>query len=176
MGDVALEPDAKDWTWVITRACPECGFNPLAVQAKELPTTIRRDAASWAGALAATDARLRTRSDRWSTLEYGCHVRDALGIFDQRLALMLSEVDPTFANWDQDETARAGGYDLQDPTMVAGQLAAAAEVVARRYEEVQEDEWSRPGMRSNGSRFTVASLGTYLVHDVEHHLWDLTTL
>jgi hypothetical protein len=173
---VGIEPDERDWTWVLTRPCPECGFDPEGVQVHELPMSIRADASSWVRALAAGGTRHRTREDRWSTLEYGCHVRDALGVFDHRLARMLTEDDPTFENWDQDKTAQASRYDLQEPSIVAGELAAAAEAVARRYETVDDDGWSRPGTRSNGSRFTVASLGTYLLHDVAHHLWDLTTL
>jgi hypothetical protein len=35
--------------------------------------------------------------------------------------------------------------------------------------------WDRPGLRSNGSRFTVASLGRYHLHDVVHHLRDVAT-
>jgi hypothetical protein len=173
---MAIEPDDKDWTWVLTRPCPECGFDPEGVRATELPASIRADASSWVRALAAPDASHRTRDDRWSTLEYGCHVRDALDVFDVRLTRMLTEDDPTFDNWNQDATAEEGRYELQEPTVVAGELAAAGEVVAERYERVAGDEWSRTGTRSNGSRFTVASLGTYLLHDIAHHLWDLTTL
>lgn len=24
---MAIVPDTKDWTWVLERACPECGFD-----------------------------------------------------------------------------------------------------------------------------------------------------
>ena len=33
--------------------------------------------------------------------------------------------------------------------------------------------WDRRGTRSNGSVFTVESLGRYHLHDVVHHLWDV---
>ena len=26
----AITPDTKDWTWVLERTCPECGFDPAA--------------------------------------------------------------------------------------------------------------------------------------------------
>ena len=35
------------------------------------------------------------------------------------------------------------------------------------------DRWDRSGRRSDGARFTVASLGRYHLHDVEHHLYDV---
>jgi hypothetical protein len=36
------------------------------------------------------------------------------------------------------------------------------------------DQWERPGRRSDGARFTVESIGRYYLHDIEHHLWDVT--
>jgi len=34
-------------------------------------------------------------------------------------------------------------------------------------------QWSRPGRRSNGSVFTMESLGLYYLHDGQHHLHDV---
>ena len=48
-------------------------------------------------------------------LEYGAHVRDVCRVFGARLALMQRRVeDPSFPNWDQDETA------LAEQLLVAG--------------------------------------------------------
>ena len=120
------------------------------------------------------DVAGRPRSDKWSGLEYACHVRDVLRVFDGRLLLMLTEQGPLFENWDQDETALADRYDLQDPAVVAAELVAAADVLADRYESVTESQWTRPGTRSNGSQFTVETLAIYGLHDPIHHLWDVT--
>ena len=35
-------------------------------------------------------------------------------------------------------------------------------------------QWDRPGRRSNGSVFTVDTLARYHLHDVEHHLHDVS--
>ena len=35
-------------------------------------------------------------------------------------------------------------------------------------------QWDRPGRRGNGSVFTVDSLARYHLHDVEHHLVDVS--
>ena len=56
----------------------------------------------------------RPQPDVWSPLEYGAHVRDVYRLFDARLAQLLSEDTPTFASWDQDETAIAERYREQD--------------------------------------------------------------
>ena len=111
----------------------------------------------------------RPRPGVWSVLEYGCHVRDVHRIFDQRVHLMLAEDDPQFPNWDQDETALADDYASQRPDTVAAELAAAAEAVADTYATVPDDAWSRRGLRSNGSEFTVASIAVYHLHDIVHH-------
>jgi hypothetical protein len=39
---------------------------------------------------------------------------------------------------------------------------------------VDRAQLGRTGRRSNGSVFTVASLSQYFLHDVVHHLWDVT--
>jgi hypothetical protein len=170
---VAIPPDTKDWTWVITSACPECGFDARRHPRGSTASVLRAVSKAWDTALARDSVRTRERPDRWSTLEYGCHVRDAHRVFGGRLDSMLREDDPTFPNWDQDETARLERYDQQDPTAVARELVTAANVLAARFDSVTEPQWSRRGTRSNGSVFTVETLGSYALHDVVHHLWDV---
>ena len=80
------------------------------------------------------DARTRPEPGKWSPLEYACHVRDVLRLYDQRLELMLSQDDPLFPNWDQDETAVADRYAEQDPAEVAAALRQAALAIAGRFE------------------------------------------
>lgn len=168
-----IDPDTKDWTWVLERRCPECGFEAVAVDRDRLGAEIRANAEGWQQALAAPRATERPRPTVWSPTEYACHVRDVHRIFAGRVAVMLAEDDPRFPNWDQDESAVAERYDLQLPDQVAAELAETAERVATAYDGVAGDAWQRAGTRSNGDRFTVESLGRYHLHDVVHHLWDV---
>ena len=168
-----IEPDDKDWTWVLDRPCPECGFDASAVDPRRLGDAVRATLPRWDAALAGVDARQRPEPTVWSHLEYGAHVRDVFRVFVERLRLMLAQDDPQFANWDQDATAIADRYDLQDPAVVAGELASAAEAIAADFDAVPDDAWGRPGRRSNGSVFTVETLGVYFLHDVVHHLHDV---
>ena len=81
----------------------------------------------------------------WSPLEYGAHVRDVFRLFDQRLLLMLTEDDPRFANWDQDETAIRERYAEQDPEVVADELEAAAEHHGRPHRRASvRTSWTGP--------------------------------
>ena len=91
-----------------------------------------------------------------------------------RVTRMVTEDEPHFENWDQDETAREQRYDLQEPGVVALELAESADDVAWIYESVPAGSWDRVGIRSNGSVFTVDSIGRYHLHDVVHHLWDVS--
>ncbi|MBP2452788.1 DinB family protein [Mycolicibacterium lutetiense] len=168
-----LAPDTKDWTWVCSRACAECGFDPTTVRSAEVAGLIRDDSGQWVPRLHATAVEVRTRPDRWSVLEYGCHVRDVHRIFEHRLQLMLTEEAPQFPNWDQDATAVADDYGSQDPRTVATELFEAASIVADTYDHVPADAWSRRGLRSNGSAFTVATIAIYHLHDIVHHAHDV---
>ncbi len=115
----------------------------------------------------------RPRPDQWSALEYGAHVRDVFTTCLGRLEKMLGEDDPTFMNWDQDATAVEDDYAGQDPFEVARQLESNAIAFADAYDRVEDTEWARTGMRSDGARFTVESFGRYVLHDPVHHVWDV---
>jgi hypothetical protein len=168
-----IEPDTKDWTWVLTRQCPECGFDPAPVHHTQVAERIRSDAAEWVPRLHEPGANARRQPTVWSTLEYGCHIRDVHRMFNYRVRLMLTEDEPQFPNWDQDETAIADDYASQDPAMVANELVDAASIVADTYANVPADAWTRRGSRSNGSEFTVATISIYHLHDIVHHAYDV---
>lgn len=161
---------------MLARPCPECGFEPTSVHHTDVAARIRADAAEWVPRLARQGVEERPRPSVWSTLEYGCHIRDVHRIFNHRVRLMLDEDDPQFPNWDQDETARADDYGSQHPGTVATELFDAANVVADTYDNVPADAWSRRGLRSNGSEFTVASIAIYHLHDIVHHAWDVSSI
>ncbi|MCX6397245.1 MAG: DinB family protein [Propionibacteriales bacterium] len=170
---MAIEPDTKDWTWVLDEPCAECGFDPAAVAVTDLPDLIEQNLRGWDGVLTGPDAAVRPAAHIWSPLEYGCHVRDVHRLFAERVRLMLDVDDPVFANWDQDVTAVEDRYGDQDPRVVADEMAVAAAAIAAVFADVHPEQWQRTGRRSNGSAFTVASLGAYYLHDVVHHLHDI---
>jgi hypothetical protein len=135
---------------------------------------VRDNARQWQAVLTGADVRVRPDESTWSPLEYACHVRDVFRLYDARLRLMLTEDDPLYPNWDQDETAVAERYGEQDPRTVAEEIVAAGEQVATRFDGVTADDWRRTGRRSDGASFTVETFGRYFAHDWVHHLWDVT--
>ncbi len=169
----AITPDDKDWTWVLERPCPECGFDAASVDVTATGDAVRANAASWIEVLGSDDVRERPDPETWSALEYSCHVRDVYSLFAMRLALMINELDPMFANWDQDETALAERYLEQDPATVADELQAASVIIADGFDAVSGDQWTRTGRRSDGASFTVDTFARYFLHDPVHHLADV---
>jgi hypothetical protein len=172
---VEPEPDTKDWTWTLQRRCPQCGLSAGEIGLDEVATRAFVAAEEWVQILRSSPAvTARPEPHIWSPLEYGAHVRDVFRLFDARLNLMLTADDPTFENWDQDETAIRERYAEQDPEVVADQLEAAAQTMVDHIRALRSDQLARTGRRSDGSEFTVVTLLQYFLHDVIHHLWDVT--
>jgi hypothetical protein len=172
---MAIVPDTKDWTWVLQRPCPECGFDTQSFPVTAVPDLLMTNANAWREMLTGPgDLRRRPAPDKWSALEYGCHVRDVFRLYDQRLELMLTTDDPLFPNWDQDATAVADRYQDQDPAEVAATLTEAGQALANRFDTVTGSQWERPGRRSDGASFTVETFARYFIHDPVHHLYDVT--
>ena len=167
-------PDTKDWTWVLQRRCPQCGFDAGTLPADRIAPTLLDAVARLAAALERPDALQRPERDVWSPLEYACHVRDMCRVFDARLQRMLAEDGPAFDSWDQDATAVEDDYASQPVDAVRAQVQHDAGLLAGRYAAVPDDAWSRTGARSDGATFTVLSLGRYMTHDAVHHVWDVT--
>jgi hypothetical protein len=178
--------DTKDWTWTLTQACDQCGLDVSALQRSELGTKYRAQAGAFRELLGrkAVVGRRPPVADGappvWSALEYGCHVRDALAVLEERLARMLKSgmfgrrpKAPTFVDWNQDQAAIDGDYANADRDKLIYDLAATAGRVADQLDRVRGEQWERYGTRSDGKTFTVESLGRYFLHDVYHHRWDV---
>lgn len=170
----------KDWTWVLERTCDECGYEAWATDRGGLAAQVRTTGATWRGLLGR--GRLvevaPTSGDRtWSVLEYGCHTRDVFELFEARIRLMLKKrKPPTMKSWDPQQAAKDGGYASQDVGQVAWDLASNAGKVADILDRVSDEEWQKQGLRSDGAEFTVESIVRYMLHDVEHHIYDAQEL
>ncbi|MDN6379049.1 MAG: DinB family protein [Brevibacterium aurantiacum] len=120
------------------------------------------------------NARERTQPDRWSDVEYAAHVRDILDLFRERTHLIITQESPTLPNFDGDAVAIESDYRNQDPAEVAVELRAAALAYAADLSQVSGDQWDRVGYRADGREFTVASLTRYGLHELKHHLHDVS--
>ncbi len=170
-----IDPDEKDWTWVLDEICGECDFDVRGWPRDEIGARLRANVGQWLAVLDGDDEQLRRRPrpDKWSPLEYAFHVRDVFELYDFRLGLMLDRDGPHYPNWDQDATADAKAYNEADIATVRAELAEWGERLAAAFDAVDGDQWSRTGYRSDGAAFTVESFARYLLHDPVHHLVDV---
>lgn len=169
------EPDTKDWTWTLTRRCEQCGLSAGEIEQATVADRAFVAAEEWVQILQSSPAvTARPEPGVWSPLEYGAHVRDVYRIFSQRLSRILAEDNPVFDNWNQDESALVERYGKQDPEVVADELEEQAQSLVAAIRSIRPDQLSRRGRRTDGAEFTVASLLQYFLHDVVHHLWDVT--
>ena len=147
---MSIEPDTKDWTWVVDQPCPDCGFDPATVEREKLPDLIHESVRDLVPPAARRRLRRTSRAARVVPLEYACHVRDVHRIFAERVRRMLEEDNPEFDNWDQDEAAVEQEYSLLDPAEVGTELVERGAEAAAAYASVPEDGWQRTGRRKPG--------------------------
>src|ERR1700750_33616 len=63
---MAITPDTKDWTWVLERPCPECGFDTQGFAVEAVPGMIMANTAAWQAALdGARHPRARPEPAQW---------------------------------------------------------------------------------------------------------------
>ena len=68
--------------------------------------------------------------------------------------------------------AAAGRTRCHRSTAADGVVDAAG-IVADTYCRIPPEAWSRRGLRSNGSEFSIASIAIYHLHDIVHHAHDV---
>ena len=171
---VSWDPPRPGWT------CGECGFAYDGCDPATTPDQLRRFGSRYAVPLSRglrdedLDAVLRVRPAEgvWSALEYACHVRDALQVYDHRIEKVLTEHRPSFRQMGRDSLAGELRYNEQDPAAVADELTAASTAIADRVAAVPEDGWERVGVRE-GEELSVAWMARNAVHEGEHHLLDI---
>ncbi|MGC5614996.1 DinB family protein [Georgenia sp. Z1491] len=168
-----IEPETKDWTWVLRERCAECGTEASTLAPDDVARELSAAASRWADVLRRDGVADRPDDSTWSPLEYGAHSADVLEVMSTRLALIRSGDGPTFPDWDQDRAAVEGDYGSREPAEVARTFAERAEETGIVFGAVPEAAWERPGYRSDGAAFTVRTLAQYLLHDIRHHLHDV---
>jgi hypothetical protein len=157
-------------------ACSECGLVASSIAEPQLGQAIVVEARRWVDLLAspAGSRALSTRPspDVWSALEYGCHVRDTIALFEQRTRLALTANDPTFSYQDQDASVVDGHYNDSDPWVVAGEIVANAGRFEHLLKTFSGVAWRRAGTRRADERFDVALLARFALHEIRHHRVD----
>ena len=103
------------------------------------------------------------------------------------MGTMTSRADRAGGSPDPGARSRSGlapdiEPDTKDWTWVLGRPCVRNHRCGRRwstpatsatFDAVADVDWQRTGRRSNGSLFTIETLGQYLIHDLAHHLQEV---
>ncbi|MGO1318682.1 MAG: DinB family protein [Galactobacter sp.] len=164
--------ETRDWTFVLTSGCEECGWEQWPDVAS-LRSAWDRNVAVWPELVTEDGAAQRPDAQTWSALEYGAHVRDMVRLLRIRASMMLERHDPEFFNWDGDGANVVRRDWAANPQELAVDLRRAAEETGSFLDSLTKDQLERNGHRGDGAPFSVLTLWQYMGHDVEHHVWDV---
>jgi hypothetical protein len=162
----------------LVESCRDCGF-VYARGRNETLAWLRSDARSFVAQFSTFDdagARRRPAPDVWSPLEYACHVRDVLRIQTDRVGQAQDEHEPTFAPMGREERAVNDHYNEQDPAVVAGEIAAAADAFIAALEKLDDAGWARTGIYNypEPAPRDMEWIASHTVHELYHHRLDIT--
>src|SRR5699024_12001045 len=90
--------DDRDWTFVITDGCDECGFRPF--DPAETTRRLSEGTGRWRAVLERPAVAQRPAEQVWSPLEYACHVRDMVRLLGERVKSMRDQENPEIADQD----------------------------------------------------------------------------
>jgi hypothetical protein len=166
----------RDWVRVVAEErCDECGFAAVDIPRSDLGGAFVAEAHNWSAILVDQDEgalRRRPTEERWSALEYACHVRDVLAVFTRRVDQAVVEDQPEFGWWDHEAAVADERYNEQSPAEVAAAIESNARRFAARLAALDGAAWPRVGTRRNSERFTVEGLTYFALHESRHHRND----
>jgi hypothetical protein len=119
--------------------------------------------------------RMHPLPDTWSALEYACHARDVFLVQRERLGPARTEELFTPLPMRREERVTELRYNEQEPAVVAGEIAAAADALADFLDEFTADDWSHE-MRylyPTPQARPLSWVAVHTVHEAEHHLLDV---
>lgn len=157
--------------------CEVCGFAWDAIDPDEVAGSVRDATSAMADLLVDHAGRAlgRAAPDRWSPVEYGCHVRDVLGNVRDRIVLALVEDNPTPHPMFGTPRVDLGLYARDVPAVTARDLVSAGDLFARTIECLPEGAgrrtlfygWPRAATRP------IDWVAAQALHECRHHLDDV---
>ena len=159
-------------------ACEGCGFLWAEVAPDDAPGRLAAAVAAFIEQLeVAGDAGLlRPSPERWSTVEYAGHLRDALLSMRERIIVASVTELPTGTPIYREERIELGFARLDTPEEVAVELEVATGLLLKTMLTLPDGFHDRPLIYSSNfsSPTTIAWVIAQAVHEAEHHLGDVT--
>ncbi|WIY06591.1 DinB family protein [Amycolatopsis mongoliensis] len=156
--------------------CAECGLSypTLTIEAaRAIIGSLPHAVAAAVGQAATRDLRRRPAPDRWSALEYLCHLRDVCVTYTIRLHRARTEDRPVLEPMLNDLRARRFRYNERSFDGVRDELAACAAGLGEEIERLTPPDRERTVTRLAGEHRTARWLVRQAAHEVAHHLEDI---
>ncbi len=167
--------EGRDWTEMVGRACPDCGFDASLIGTDEFDSALEFEADAWRRWLSIADEsalRSRPTAGVWSGLEYACHVRDLFAVFAGRVDQLREGEAGPLQWWDHEAAAITDGYNEAAVGSVIDELGTNAMILSAATIGVVGAVWSRSAERRPGEVFTLADLVRFALHESFHHRLD----
>jgi hypothetical protein len=162
----------SDGVWV----CRECGFG------YELPASSVVDRLSGAAervrqAAVSVASRLDVQPAEgiWTPRQYLAHLTDWYEIIAERIERTLREDRPLIRSYDQDSLAVERAYHTWDVPSTLDRFEVAAHRSIAALRTAGADGWDRVGVRDDLGETSVSMFANDLVHELDHHLRDVTS-
>jgi DinB superfamily len=161
-----------DGVWV----CRDCGFgyelSPEAVVERLTGANVR---ARQAAEAVASRLDVAPAEGIWTPRQYLAHLADWFEIIAERIERTLTEDRPLIASYDQDRLAVERAYDTWDVPSTLDRLEAATNRSIAAIRAAGEAGWDRIGVRDDLGETAVSMFANDLVHELDHHLLDVTS-
>lgn len=156
--------------------CASCDLRYVALgisEARALIAGVPERVRAVVDAIPEPARRERPAPDRWSAVEYVCHLRDVYVTYTVRLHRVRTEDRPVLEPMLNDLRARRFAYNDSDLDAVLGELAASVAGFLEECVQVRDSEWDRVATRLPGEERTARWLVRQAAHEGVHHAKDL---
>ena len=110
----------------------------------------------------------------WSIFETAIHVRNvAMFAYGLRLRRLVYEVDPLFANYDEDSDRLADMKKNQPVEEVVEMIAAEHRAISQILSLLSEEAWERSGRHPESGPLSIGFLAKRLADHAEDHLQQI---
>ncbi len=157
-------------------SCEVCGFVWDRVSPAEVAPRIVLATSKFDRLLKSDPERARRRPtpDRWSALEYGCHVRDVLIHVRDRVVLGAVDDNPTPHALYGSQRIELGLYANEVPSVVGDELRVVGALFGRTFDSLPPGFGDRPMFHGwpRAATRTLSWVAAQALHECEHHLAD----
>jgi hypothetical protein len=112
----------------------------------------------------------------WGAVEIMAFLRDWDVVVEERLNLMLSEIDPEFVEEDPDLWSIERDYHAEEPGQVLEEFRDGRRELVDQLNALDDDAWNRTAHMPDGTVITTEDLAAQLAANDQAHLARLREL